>query len=152
MSVILVVFFAACVGAIHHEFIQYWLSQLMTTFRRKSPLIGQWKLTYRDNNDEQVTETIRVFAEFADVAYGDLQAQLLDGSTATYRVRFEHIFDNQYSLILKPADRSIADIGVGILSVNFEDRTALARTMGLSRERASTGQQVYIREANATKV
>lgn len=143
---------AACLGAVHHEFIQYWISQLITPFRRKSPLIGQWKLTYQADNNEEVTETVRIFAEFADIAYGDLQARLLDGTFATYRVRFEHVFDDRYAVMLKPANRSNADIGLGILTVNYEDRTAHARTMGLSKERALNGQDIYLREANATKI
>ena len=151
MSLIIAALLCGCMGALYHEFLQYWMSRLVTRFRRKSPLIGQWILTYHGDNGEEVTENIRVFAEFAGVAYGDLEARLQDGSTASYRVRFEELFNSRYSVILKPADPSIPDIGLGILSLDHESKTAQAKVLGLSRARATSGEGAYLREVSVTR-
>jgi len=152
MSIIVLCILAACFGAISHDFFQYWVSQLISIVRKKSPLVGQWELTYKNDSGEDVTETLRVFSEFADVSYGDLYAQMEDGSKSQYRVRFEYLFNNHYSVVFKPAQHPKVDVGLGIVTVNYDDRTASAKTLGLSKARSDANQTAWLREVSGAKV
>jgi len=157
MAIVFVVVFSAILGAIHNDWIQYWLSQLVTVFRRKDPMVGEWEISYQ-RDEKPVTEHLNIYATFDNVAYGRLTAKLLadpesneSEQVAEYRVRIEHCFDNIHALTLKPASKSFADIGMGLVHFDPVARSAEIKLLGLSRDRLNKGEDIYLREASAVK-
>ncbi|MDB3936032.1 hypothetical protein N9383_04860 [Granulosicoccus sp.] len=150
ISIIIFGFFAICFGAIHCESVQYWISKVITPTRRNSPLVGDWQITY-EREGESVTEAVRIYAAFADVAYGDLHAQLLGGGTALYRVRIEHQFDDIYSAVVKPSTRSQIDIGMGVIELDVNSKTAKGKFINATRQRLNAGEEAQMREVVITK-
>ena len=144
-------FGAIIFGAIHFDFVQYWISKIITPIRGNATLVGDWQITY-EREGETVTEAIRIYAAFADVAYGDLYAELLGGGTALYRVRLEHQFDDIYSAVLKPATRSQIEIGMGVIEVDVKSRTATGKFINATRKRLDAGEKAQMREVVIAKV
>ena len=113
-------------------------------------MVGDWQITY-EREGESVTEAVRIYAAFADVAYGDLHAQLLGGGTALYRVRLEHQFDDIYSAVVKPSTRSQIDIGMGVIELDVNSKTAKGKFINATRQRLNAGEEAQMREVVITK-
>ena len=158
MSTLLVFVFATIFGALHQEQIHYWLSRLVTVFRSNHPMVGDWELSYLQD-EKEVTEQLHVYAAFADVSYGRLTATLRqrhgtdqkEPQHAEYRVRIEHCFDSIHAVTAKPGKWAHSDILTGLVRVDQESRTARSMVVGFSRERLADGEDIYFREASAVK-
>ena len=148
MIIVLLIVFLA--GAVFNEAAQFRLSQFVTLFRKNSPLVGNWRIAY-ERDDKEVIEELKVYAEFAGVAYGELHAKLVSGSSAIYRVRFEHRFESIYSVSIRPASAAIADFSMGLVEFDAQTKTAKGKVLALSLDRHKSGEAAQVRDSTATK-
>jgi len=113
---------SAFFGVTYADSLGFYASRMMSW--RKTTVSGLWVSEFVKDG-QTISENIEIFGSLGDVSWGILKVRSEEpNQIIPYRVKLVEEFKNVYSVVFKPQDRSMADIGAG--TIVFDESSGCA--------------------------
>jgi len=130
MEIVLVII-ATLFGVISADSIGFHISRFLAW--RKTELSGKWSSEF-EKNGEIIVDHVLLYGSFSGVTWGVVQVSPYKKThPKPYRIKVVREYKSVYSIVFKPQDRSVADIGTGTIVFDHESGIAKGVVVGFDQ-------------------